>query len=314
MAEIHAILKRFEHESDSGFHDRCSDFLATFNFPGAVSYGAIAVGRMTLIDGRHLNPDVRWGQANTSPLPADSCVIASYTLTEARSSMYKVDVAQLRRAPVNPQTFPRLAHQMSLDEFSASIDFKKTSSVSEEKDRIEGEVWRVLLDGVDLGEYKHSQLDASRLAHKEQVRLALECCKNPGVETVSILPSKHALVWHPEFSKDYEREFSLIKPGILWTQAMSDSSCSEGWNILPLSDTTYESYRGIRVALDQSKKINLKDIESALLVISQGNEDHHLIARTILATSSPMEYQLMMDSVQDWSSEFCKKRSHISQS
>lgn len=292
MAEIHAILLRKEDETPARFKQRCDEFLSFSEFPFSGASRAHATGRATQVGARHIEFDPKWGQNHAGHLPAESCVIASYTTDEKGNGPIEINVTQLRRAPVNPEIFPRLPHRLSLEEFSLAAKLTKETLDHNPDDTSHGEsLWVVTLDGCRLGSFGGSEIDAVIKIHKQEVERALSCCSSEDGDMVaaSTLPSKDALVPHPEVCRKFRRPAALAKQASEWTPAFTASALDEGWAL--------REVRGELLICREEVEGSLAEDVEVLDIVANGSGDHHLVARTILATKSAFEYCRMLREV-----------------
>lgn len=311
MTEVHAVLKRFQGESANSFRQRCGNFLMFSEFNPSSSNGLLSVGRMTLIGGRHLDNDMRWGQAHTGPLPSDACVIASYTqadVTKSREAalqaaiggvvkraLFEVDETQMRRAPINPEIFPRLPQRLNMEEFCYAAKYHRITADSD-TETIKS-VWAISLDGKELGRAEGTELQAAMKIHKAAVHAALMGCTEAAnhTENGTILPSIEAMVSHPEIVAKFKKVSLLARQPLVWNPTLANAAKSEGWDLF----NTGNEWSGELQIQRNDEDYLLSDDQAAWLLVSNGSEDHHIMARTILAVKSPFELNRIMNNIHD---------------
>jgi hypothetical protein len=174
--------------------------------------------------------------------------------------------------------YPRMAHRMTLIEFSDAA--KATMLVNH------GRNWEISLDGKSLGFGDGSEVDAIVQVHEREVNNALYACCNdaPSMFVGAVLPAAHALQSHPQLARIFPRESALVGRG--WTEREAKLAELQGWNLF---ETVCESGKRLEIQACDGQYLLEEDLDAWVLVMN-GQDDIHILARTEIAHKAPLEY------------------------
>lgn len=284
MAKVIARLVRGAVEGEADFRERCGRFV--LSFADGLARSGEMVARMTLLEGRGLRPDMAWGQAHAhQPLPADTCIVASYEPGHASLDIHPYDVAQMDAAPMNPEVPPLMPHRMSISQFSAVAHAQSLGSGH-------GRKWEVFVGPHSLGfSDGRSQADAVVDVHRRCVSNALYVC-TPGINVPealafgSVLPTVEAVGSHLKFLTRLPADgqfwmvaISLVNTQSGWGDEFSAAAQAEGWDLW-----SGDGGVQLRALADSSSP------EASLQRAWSGGAPHQVVARSQLLSASPFEY------------------------
>lgn len=170
-------------------------------------------------------------------------------------------------------------HRMSLDDFRGAVEVRPMPKTRRRD-------FEVFFNGRSFG-FVDGREPAGTLAHKREVYNALVACQidAPAFKRGGVLPSAEALAPYPYFEQWFPREYKLAMDGAEWSVAYSERACAEGWAIF---DAGGESQIQ---RLDEEGILSTDD--QAWKIVMSGNEDHHVVARTIIFRDAPAEWDRM---------------------
>lgn len=169
----------------------------------------------------------------------------------------------------------KLPHRISLEEFRLRAVVKTLVN--------HGRQYEVFFRGKSLG-FADGE-DPVGFAHQREVNNALYCCTKdaPDFMRGGVLPSLSALQSYPSLLSRFPREHFLASVEPDWTPEYAAKANEEGWDLFDASGEA-------QIQRQDDQGLLSEDAEAWRIVMT-GNEDHHIIARTIVYRDSPQEWE-----------------------
>jgi hypothetical protein len=178
----------------------------------------------------------------------------------------------------------RFAHRMSIEDFRRAAHVRPIDGF--------GRRYEVILDGGSLG--FADEPDPLAQVHQREVNNALYCCSKEAAPFMRgvVLPSLEALQAYPGLSPKFHRELYLVCMELQWSSEYSEQAAAEGWGI-------FNSGGESQIQRFDEEDL-LEDDAHAWRVVMGSNEDHHLVARTIIFRDAPAEWLRMSLTTKQW--------------